>query len=177
MFLPNLVTYIYLFCPPRSDEVQLVKHLLGAYKQRGIEPRPLRNSTNGIKVTVYFGMRLIHMDLDEANQRMHTSAWLRIVCIFIVLSFINSVQFMWLQILYIFITNAILIVYFCFLPLSYILPLLNQLTWNKQLRGPERFLEHNRIQLLSTTVSQRQMIMLLEIHESKQNLKYMLLWW
>ena len=64
----------------RSDEVRLVRSLLDAYEQRGREPRPLRDTTNGSLITVYFGMRLITMDLDEARQRMQTSVWLRIVC-------------------------------------------------------------------------------------------------
>ncbi|ELT90893.1 hypothetical protein CAPTEDRAFT_214558 [Capitella teleta] len=61
---------------PPSNEGLLVKTLLGAYKERGTEARPLQNSSE--RVTVNFGMRLITLDLDDAEQTMKTSVWLRI---------------------------------------------------------------------------------------------------
>jgi hypothetical protein len=62
---------------PSSHEVLLMRELLDGYEMRSTAVRPLLNSSD--KVVVKFGMRLITMDIDEAEQTMKVSAWLRIV--------------------------------------------------------------------------------------------------
>lgn len=66
----------------RSDEALLIQRLLYNCTMRGKYARPLVDSSNNSKAAVNFGMRLITMDLNEADQTMHTSVWLRIASIF-----------------------------------------------------------------------------------------------
>ena len=60
-----------------SDEARLLRHLLDQYDKMGTSSRPTYNSS--VPTEVHFGIRLIQLDVDEKNQLLKTSAWLRMV--------------------------------------------------------------------------------------------------
>ena len=60
-----------------SDEARLLRHLLDQYEKMGTSSRPTYNSS--APTEVHFGIRLIQLDVDEKNQLLKTSAWLRMV--------------------------------------------------------------------------------------------------
>ena len=60
-----------------SDEARLLRHLLDKYEKMGTSSRPTYNSS--APTEVHFGIRLIQLDVDEKNQLLKTSAWLRMV--------------------------------------------------------------------------------------------------
>ena len=63
---------------PLSDEGRLLDDLMETYPHRHRRfIRPLLNSAD--KTTVQFGMRLIQMDIDEKEQHMQVSVWVRMV--------------------------------------------------------------------------------------------------
>ena len=66
-----------------SEEARLIRFLLNRYEEHGKYARPLHNTTkvqnNAVRVVINYGLRLKHLDLNERQQIMHTSAWLRVV--------------------------------------------------------------------------------------------------
>lgn len=58
-----------------SDEVRLVRFLLDKYQSMGKIARPTYNSSAA--VPVWFGLRLIQLELDEREQLMKSSVWVR----------------------------------------------------------------------------------------------------
>ena len=60
-----------------SDEARLLRHLFDQYEKMGTSSRPTYNSS--APTAVHFGIRLIQLDVDEKNQLLKTSAWLRMV--------------------------------------------------------------------------------------------------
>ena len=85
----NLFSNVERLTPePRavSAEVRLIDNLLSRYEERGKFSRPLVSTGRGEgpdgeenRVTVKYGLRLMHVDLNEKDQVMKTSAWMRIV--------------------------------------------------------------------------------------------------
>ena len=72
----SLVTVSYLPCS-ESPESVLVHDLLARYAKHGTIAQPLTNSSNPLQL--YYGLRLITLDLDEKTQTLTTSAWVRMV--------------------------------------------------------------------------------------------------
>ena len=60
-----------------SAERRLINALLGRYKKLDKVARPVTDASDTI--TVEFGIRLVHLDLDETEQLMKTSCWVRMV--------------------------------------------------------------------------------------------------
>ena len=63
--------------PVISAEAQLLSSLLRDYKTHGKIARPVTDSSRAVKVE--FGLRLGHVDLNEKEQVMEFSAWVRLV--------------------------------------------------------------------------------------------------
>jgi hypothetical protein len=63
-----------------SNEGQLVKMMLERYKELTSLSRPVRNSTQTIRVDFGLGLQKI-LDIDEKNQVLATYMWLHQVCI------------------------------------------------------------------------------------------------
>ena len=59
------------------NETILTNDLLERYRVHGVDSLPLRNMST--KLTVYLGMRLVKMDIDEKSQTLTTTVWLRMV--------------------------------------------------------------------------------------------------
>lgn len=74
---------IVIFPTSPSHESLLVNDLLTRYEKLGPRPiaRPRRNSSEPVEVVV--GLRLIALDVDEKQQMLTTSVWLRLVIIII----------------------------------------------------------------------------------------------
>ena len=60
-----------------SDEKRLINMLLSKYNRVGKQGRPVINISE--TVTVYFGVGLIQLDLDEKNKVLTMSMWTRFV--------------------------------------------------------------------------------------------------
>ena len=73
----NYGIYCFSYDWALNHEQRLHKVLLQRYEVVGKDARPVKSHKDAIYV--YFGMRLIQVDLDEKMQTMTTSAWLRIV--------------------------------------------------------------------------------------------------
>ncbi len=63
--------------PVISAEAQLLSNLLRGYEAHGKIARPVTDSSRAVKVE--FGLRLGHVDLNEKEQVMEFSAWVRLV--------------------------------------------------------------------------------------------------
>ena len=63
-----------------SDEKKLIKNLLSNYERIGLIGRPVKNTSEQIKVK--YGLNLIQiLDLDEKDQVLTTNVWCRYVSI------------------------------------------------------------------------------------------------
>ena len=60
-----------------SNATNLTRILLERYKVHGVESLPLRNTST--KLTLWLGMRLVKMDIDEKSQTLTTTVWVRMV--------------------------------------------------------------------------------------------------
>jgi len=61
-----------------SDEKKLIKSLLSNYERVGLIGRPVKNTSEQIKVK--YGLNLIQiLDLDEKDQVLTTNVWCRYV--------------------------------------------------------------------------------------------------
>ncbi len=63
--------------PPLSAEARLVNSILEHYSRYGKVNRPVIDSSHPVRVQ--FGLRLIQVDLNESEQTMTTSVWIRLV--------------------------------------------------------------------------------------------------